>query len=381
MKNIAVIFGGNSVEHDISILTGLHAARHVENFHVHHVYLTRDNQMLTGGNIANIDAHINNKIKGKHCHFRDGKLYIKNKSIPIVSALNCCHGGVGENGELSAYLSVAGIPVTSSPHVSASIMQSKTQTREILQRNGFVQPKFVTFSRDEINPSAVQINDVLHTLIINQINFPVIVKPDTLGSSIGINVANNETELGNALEIAFKLDRAVIVEQFLQNIREINCSAMRVGNQIKVSECEQICTKKQFLDFDTKYLDAESGFIKKGKDENGKKLRKAPQGEDNADQKLFDEIKQMTARAYQLFGASGIVRADFIVVDNQIYLNEINTIPGFLSYHLWARAGIPYGVLINEAVTQSIHEFKNRNPEISSFKSDILVKNRQLAIN
>ena len=381
MKNIAVIFGGNSVAHDISILTGLHAARHIENYRVHYVYLTRENQMVTAGNVGNIDSHINKKVKGKPCHFANGNLVIKNRTIKIEAVLNCCHGGVGENGELAAYFAVANVPVTSCDHIPAATMQSKIKTREILREHDFIQPKFIALSCDEVNANAVQINEILHTLVVNQIEFPVIVKPDTLGSSIGISVAENETELGNALEVAFKLDKVVIVEEFLQNIREINCSAMRLGYQIETSECEEICTKKTFLDFDTKYLDAESGFIKKGKDEKGKKIKSVKSKGNENDQKIFDEIKEMTKRAYEIFGSSGIVRADFIVVNDKIYLNEINTIPGFLSYHLWARIGIPYGLLINNLVKQTLFDFGNKAPQTTSFDSDILIKNRSLVTN
>ena len=355
MKNIVVIFGGRSVEHDISILTGLHAAKHVEGYRVHYVYLTRENQMMTGENLSNPDCYTNEKLRAraKMCHFADGCLIIRRRTVKIKAILNCCHGGVGEGGELSAYLNVAKIPVTSCNHITAATLQSKARTREILSANGYRQPKWKC-----INTPTANI-DLL---------FPVIIKPDTLGSSIGISIANNETELDNALAIAFSLDKKVVVEEYLSDITEINCSAMRVGNEVIVSQCEEIHNKNKFFDFNTKYLDSGSGFIKKGKNTEA----------DAKKQKLFEKIRELTKKAYELFDARGVIRADFMISNGKIYLNEINTVPGFLAYHLWARTGIPYGVVIDGLIKQAVKDFHNQNTFVTTFQSDILKKNRGL---
>lgn len=349
MKNIAVIFGGRSVEHDISILTGLHAVKHIDNYRVHYVYLTRDNQMLAGDALADIEGYITGKQKVRHCHFACGCLYIKKRAVKIDAVLNCCHGGVGENGELAAYLAIAGVPITSSGYIAAADMQSKTRTREILTAAGFKQPKYA---------AVTSVNDTL------SLDFPVIVKPDSLGSSIGITVAHNEAELRDALRLAFTLDKKVIVEQFLSDIREVNCSAMRVNGEIKISACEEINKKSEFFDFDSKYLDSGSGFIKKGKQDKPKKDH--------------TEIQSLTKKAYELFNARGVIRADFIIAKGKIYLNEINTVPGFLAYHLWARAGVPYGVVIDGLVKQAVVDATSRSEQITIFKSEILAKNRGL---
>jgi len=354
MKNVAIIYGGRSVEHDISILTALHAKKHVsEDVNVILVYLTRENKMVVGRCLENIDFYIDGKGRVKDCWFRDSKLFIGKRSAKIDVVINCCHGGVGERGEVAAMLNVSGIPITSSNFFAAGKMMSKTATRDILLKNKFLQPKYSISGKN--------------------ISFPVIVKPDGLGSSIGINIANNEEELKSAIELALNLDNKVIVEEYLQNAMEINCSAFRLKEKIWVSECEVVNEDNEGLfDFATKYLNSGSGFIKKsGKDE--------PEIDEKLN-KVFDEIKKQTQNAYEIFNASGVVRADFLVVGYperpRIYLNEINTVPGFLSYHMWMRAGIPYTALLDMVIKQAISELKME--KITVYKSDILEKNRKL---
>ena len=354
------------MEHDISILTGLHAAQHTQNFRVHCVYLTRDNQMLTGAALSNIDLHISGKIKGKPCRFSDGNLYIKNHAVKIDGVLNCCHGGIGENGELAAYLEIAGVPVTSCGYVAAADAQSKTRTRQILSAAGLPQPLY---------KSAAASDDLVKIIEELKFEFPVIVKPDTLGSSIGISIARNENELKEALSLAFSLDKNAIIEEFFADIREINCSAMRISDEIKVSKCEEIKNKSEFFGFSDKYLNPSSGFIKKGKT-NRKNLKTA---EDAQNEKIFNEIQRLAEQVYKIFNASGLIRVDFMLAGEKIYVNEINTVPGFLSYHLWAKSGIPYGVVINALIRQAVKDAESdANRKQTEFKSDILQKNRGL---
>lgn len=353
IKNIAVIFGGRSVEHDVSILTGLHAATHIENAKVYYVYLSRDNKMSTGAGLANIDYYLKSTKRGRRCWFADGCLCKWGRKVEIDAVLNCCHGGVGENGELAGYFKVAGIPVTSCDYISAAALQSKIRTREVLTAAGFRQPKYIAVEKQEVG-----------NFSLKDIDFPVIVKPDTLGSSIGISIARTIEELSAALELVFQMDTRAIVEEFFENITEVNCAAMRAMGEVRVSACEQIETKREFLDYESKYLDATSGFVKKGKEPG--------------EEKDFAEIKELTARAYELFGAGGVVRTDFIIANDLVYLNEINTIPGFMAYHLWARAGFQYALVLELLIKQAIAESEEARVLKTIFKSDILAKNKGL---
>jgi len=374
--NIVIIYGGKSVEHDVSILTALHATKHImDDAKVHLVYLTRDNKFLVGRGLSNIDFY--SRYYDTHTTTKNvQEAFFRNKSVykrggirgeshisKIDCVLNCCHGGVGENGDLAAFFRILGIPITSSPPFSAQKMMSKSHTRQLFTTHKFPQPKFVILTKNS--------TDI-------DLPLPLIIKPDTLGSSIGINIAQTPEELKSALDLASALDNTIIVEQFLENATEINCSAFFHNNKIHVSPCELIDKKNPLLDFENKYLDG-GNFIPK------KSNTKSALQEEPADpklEKLFNKIQKITEQAYRIFGASGVVRFDFLITDvndfkkTKIYLNEANSVPGFLSYHLWHRDGIPYGLLIDMLVKQAIAD--NKKELVTTFQSDILAKNRGL---
>ena len=338
MRKIAIIFGGKSVEHEVSILTGLHAAKNVlEGVKVQLVYLDRDNKMWQAKSLDRLRAK-------------------KLKKVDADVVLNCCHGGVGEAGELAAMLEVMGIPVTSSGVVAAKKMMSKAESRKILSENkAFIQPQYVVLS-------CIGMTDILQDIVV--------VKPDTLGSSIGVSVARDSAELRSAIELALSFDERVIVEEFLEGAVEVNCAAFRLGEDIIVSECEVIGDSMSgILGFSDKYLGEVPQFIIK------KKTVEVPNPKY---EKLFEQIKSLTRQAYELFEADGVVRCDFLVVGDKIYLNELNSVPGFLAYHLFMRAGIPYGVLIDMVCRQAIDKFKSRQNKVTKFQSNILENNRAL---
>jgi len=328
---IAIVFGGRSVEHEVSILTGLHAAKHVIEPHkLKLVYLTRKNKFVIGK--RNLDFYMRE-------HRGSKKLPKCLLSADVV--LNCCHGGVGEGGSLAGMLGVLGISHTGCNSIVAAQLMSKTMTRRILCEFGFDQPKY--------NQS--------------DIVFPVIIKPDKLGSSIGISIAKNKEELKAAIELALTLDENYIVEEYLQNATEINCSAFFYGDKVWTSKV-QVMEKDEILSFDKKYLENSGGFGKKGKLDS---VEEHP---------LQNEIQRLTEEAYKLFGMSGVIRADFLVVEDKIYLNEVNTVPGFLCYPMWIASGVPYGVLIDMLVTQARD---TKEPKlVTSYQSNVLETNRVL---
>jgi len=344
VKNLAIVlvFGGRSVEHDVSILTGLHAARHVlEGTRVYLVYMDRDNRFWLAKNLDRLSHR-------RWCWAR-----MRDK-VDVV--LNCCHGGVGEAGELAALLKVYGIPFTSSEPESASKMMSKSTTRSVI--DGSSLPTISWKSMRDIPQDIVGISDIL----------PQIVKPDLLGSSIGVSVIRDVAQFEPAVQLAMSFGRMVVVERFLEGAVEVNCAAFRCGSEVLTSECEEVSSMSdKLLTFNDKYLGPAPQF--KGK---SGKVNTHP---------LSDKIKELTRKAYELFGASGIVRCDFLIHEGEIYLNEINSVPGFLSYHLFLRAGIPYGMLIDMVCRQAISDFRAKQDFVTEFSSSILEINRSLVDN
>ena len=344
MQNLVVIFGGKSTEHDVSILTGLHLAKHItDDYRVSLVYLTHENRFVVGS------RKIDDYISGKAAKFKPFKNWDK-----VDCVINCCHGGAGEDGTLAAFMQLHQIPMTSCDMVSAWQQQSKIATREILTRAGFAQPRFQVLRSLEIDKIKLQL--------------PVVVKPDLQGSSIGVAVAHNQEELFEAVKTALTFGESVIVEEYISDMREVNVAVMRHNGKIVTSALEMVGSQK-FFSFEEKYFNADSGFVKK----NG------ISADDEFLQTIAPKVKMLAMQAYQLFNSRGVVRSDFMIKGNQIILNENNTVPGFMAYHLWLKEHIPYGVVIDNMVQDAIAAQKNQH-YTTRFDSEILSKNRQLVV-
>ncbi|MBO4823022.1 MAG: ATP-grasp domain-containing protein [Clostridia bacterium] len=345
MLKIGVIYGGKSTEHDISILTGLHLAKHVtEDYQVVLIYLTHDNRAVVGS------RKIDDYITGKAAKAREFRSWKK-----LACVINCCHGGMGENGTLAAVLNFQQIPITSCGAAAGWLQQSKIATREILTAAGFTQPRFQILTANEVDSVKLPL--------------PVVVKPEMQGSSIGITVAHNQKELKDALSTALTLDARVIVEEYIADMREVNVAVMRENGRIVTSALEVVGGEK-FFSFNEKYFNMDSGFVKKS--------GRTP--DDDFLSQIETQVKDLAQRAYQLFNDDGVVRVDFMVQGDKVILNEINTVPGFMAYHLWLKAKVPYGVVIDNMVQDAITRQQKKQQFVTRFDSEILRKNRQLVV-
>jgi D-alanine-D-alanine ligase len=367
MYKVVVIYGGKSPEHDVSVLTALHLVKHItDGYRVRPVYITRENRFVFGS--GNIDDYISGKAsKAAECRFANGALYkcgvLGRKVMNVDCVINCCHGGAGESGELAALMKIAGIPMTGCGTISAYNQQSKTETRKILTAHGFVQPKFVAILKFEYD----YLNERVAELV--KLPFPVIVKPNMLGSSIGISAARTREELVDALHLAFTCCGEAIVEEFIEDMKEVNIAVMRHKGELIVSGAETVGSGQVFS-FEEKYLNPSGGFIKKSA---------AEAEEDLFLQKVVPQVAKLAKSAYEIFGSGGMVRTDCMVKGDKIILNENNTVPGFMAYHLWLRAGVPYGVVIDNMVREAMDK-ANESALITEFSSDILQRNKQLVV-
>lgn len=344
MQNIAVVFGGQSTEHDVSILTGLHLAQHVtDDYHVILVYLTKNNRFVYGS--RKIDDYISGKA---------GRARLFKRWDKIACVVNCCHGGAGEDGTLAAVLKFYNLPVTSCDPLAAWQQQSKIATREKLTAAGFKQPRFQVFT--DLALSSLKLP------------LPVVVKSDLQGSSIGVAVAHNQDELRTAIKTALALGSRVIVEELITEMQEVNIAVMRSNGKIITSGLELV-GKQQFFSFADKYYNTDSGFIKKG----------TVTPDTVYLNKIAPQVEKLAVAAYQLFASRGVVRTDFMVSGEQIILNENNTVPGFMAYHLWLKKGIPYGVVIDDMIKDAINQHQKQH-FITEYQSEILRKNRQLVL-
>ena len=330
MKNVLVFFGGKSCEHDISIITGVLSVNSIDKqlFNAIPVYVDKNGEWFSGDCLKDIEWYKDNdvnKSKLNKVSFISGSdvLYAvtKNKIKPlykIAVALNCMHGVNGEDGSLSGLMKLQNIPFSSPDIFASSFAIDKDFTKIVLSGLNVDKLPYVRIFK---NSYYLKKQSVVK-MIEKKFGYPVIIKPSTLGSSIGIAVAKTGESLQNCLDNAFKYDEKVIVEKALENFKEINCAAYRDNDKIIVSECEEPITSSEILSFKDKYLGSKGGSVKKFPAEIPESIR--------------SKIRSITEKIYRKADFNGVIRIDYILSNNRIYLNEVNTVPGSLAYYLFS---------------------------------------------
>ncbi|MDE7087782.1 MAG: ATP-grasp domain-containing protein, partial [Clostridia bacterium] len=246
------------------------------------------------------------------CGFANGGVVFFNRkgkperAVGVSCVLNCCHGGAGEGGGVAGLCQIIGVPFASAGLYESAAFMDKFLTKLTLQSLGAKTAKYA-YSRDIAG--AIEGAKAL--------GYPVIVKPATLGSSIGIAKCSDEEELKRALDTAFQLDGGVLIEEYLPDRREINCAAYASGGKVITSPLEEAISPGDVLSYDDKYCGG------------GKRVFPA-----ELDEKTAEHIKSETERVYFALNMRGIVRFDFIISRGEIYISEINTVPGSLSQYL-----------------------------------------------
>ena len=317
MPNVAVFFGGRSSEAEISVITGMYAVNLLRGtrYRVLPVYLPPDGGMLLGKWKQVSDfAH---PVRGtpvtlcRGCLVREGG---RRPSERIDVALNCCHGGMGEDGTLAALLAWNAV-VSASPGVAESAVFMDKRLTQLALRGLDIPaaPAFgVTEEEYAASPDAVCAQTAAF-------GYPVVVKPARLGSSIGLSVAHGEEELRQAFSLAFRLDDGALVERYFPGKRDINCAACRLQGEVRVSACEEVFSGGELLSYAEKY-------------ERGRGSA-CPADLPEA---AAARICSCTRRLYEAFGMRGVVRADYLLVGEGVYFNELNTVPGSLAGYLFA---------------------------------------------
>ena len=348
MKNIIVLFGGKSCEHDISVITGVLTVNSInaELFNVIPIYITNNGVWYTGNALKDISFYKTKNLKlltnvtltvGSDILYSVKKNKLK-KISKIDCAVNCCHGKIGEDGNLYGVINASGIGMVGSPCFSSALSMDKEYTKIVLSGLKVDKLQCFTVKKDSFY---LDRNLALNNAEEN-IGFPMIVKPCNLGSSIGIKVVTNKEELTEGLIKAFKYDGKVIIEKYLSEFREINCACYSVGGKVVVSECEEPTVKNQILSFKDKY---QSGSVEMGVD------KKFPA---DIPKKVSDKIKNTTKTVYEKCGFSGIIRVDYLLSNDKIYLNEINSIPGSMAYYLFTDTLKGFSNILTELILDAM---------------------------
>lgn len=367
-NNIVVLFGSKSCEHDISVITAVQLMNNIstEKYNILPVYITKQGKMIFNNKFRKIDIFKKNIPKKCQVLFKNGWLYRRNllgmfvKFKKVFSAVLCFHGKNGEDGTIQGLLESENIPYTSSGVLSSALTLNKKHTKEILKVNNFKITNFVTVSKSE------KFELVQEKLKKNNLDFPVVVKPNCLGSSIGISKAENKEELYSALQTAFVYDSEVIIEECVTDLKEFNCACFKYKDKLLASEVEQPINRNEILTFVDKYLSNKKGT--KGM----KSLNRICPA--RIGKKLRDKIIETTKQVYETFDCDGVVRVDFMFCakTKQLYVNELNSIPGSMAFYLFEKMGINYSQLIDMIINQSQIKFQNKQKENTIFESSVL---------
>lgn len=358
MLNVMVVFGGKSVEHDISIITGVLTTNTLDGvFNAIPVYISKNGDWYYGENLKSLYFFKNENLKKcKKAGFVLGQPYLyelkKGKmkgGIKIDCVINCTHGVNGEDGMVAGVVQSLNIPFASPDGFCSAFSMDKERTKILLKGLKIKSLPYATLKKEEVEKNS----EVLEC--VKKLGFPVIIKPANLGSSIGIGVAKDKAGLLEKLSEAFTYDNKVIAEKALSGFTEINCAVCFDGENTLVSECERPINGNDVLTFADKYQKSvEREFPAK------------------IDKTLSDKIKKISQTIYEKCGFRGIIRIDFLVTGDEVYVNEINSVPGSLAYYLFCDTFSDFVLLLEKIIKNAINEHKNSEKKLYKFSSDVL---------
>ena len=365
--NVAVIFGGESCEHDISIITGVQLINNMNNYlyNVIPIYINKDGKWCTGDGLKDIDNFPNNLGKLNMCTFIPNSdcLYVKTKFgklkkyIKIDACILCLHGLRGEDGVVAGIVESSKIPYTSSSICASSVCMDKVVFKYFAKGLGINVVDGIEITESDYYYRKEYIDNSVVDL-----GYPLIVKPSRQGSSIGISVCENDNELENALNLAFKYDKSVLVEKFMEIKKEVNVAMFDNKGEYVLSNTEEPLTSDKFLNFDNKYRQNSGGF------ETIKRV--VPAGISDEQHRL---IVEMASNVYSKLKMFGVVRFDFLITqDDKVYLNEVNTIPGSMANYLFDKQKYPYSKLIELWLSNAVFRKNKEGEVLFTLDTDVL---------
>jgi D-alanine-D-alanine ligase len=386
MKTVAVIFGGRTAEHDVSIVTALASIikplELTHKFQVEAVYIAKDGTWYWDSKLKDIKLFSSGTIEDFLHHatpasvqFDGGMTLMKGsglagrkKHCKVDIVFPSMHGTYGEDGSLMGLLDMANVPYVGCGMRASAIAMDKVLSKQIAQAAGIAVTPFLAFTQKEVERDLASI---LKT-VKGKLKLPLFIKPAHLGSSIGMTRASNDTELRNGIELASHYDDKIIIEEAVINLVEVTLPIM--GNdELTPALLEQpLLNAEDFFDFDTKYM---GGGKKMGTSGGGKKgaqgYSKIPADLPKA---LYDEAQKTGLAVYKALGCSGIARVDMLIDMKQkrIYFNEVNPLPGSLYAHNWARAGISNVALVTKLVELGEARHKEQQALTTTFNTNFL---------
>lgn len=376
---LGVIFGGETVEHEVSIISALQAIKNLDStkYDIVPIYIAKDRTWYTGHMLDEISFFKdfdNNKKFAKRVTLckKDNKFYLqatnglfRHDITELDIILPVVHGNNVEDGTLAGYLDTIGIPYVGSHVLGAALGQDKVAMKQVMASENIPIVEYTWFFDNEYLEDKEKILKE-----IKKLGYPVVVKPATLGSSVGINFVKSEKDIEDAIDEAISYDTKIVVEKAVDNLLEVNSSVLGNYEYQRVSPLEEVMGLDEILSFADKYL---SNSKTKGTGSKGmaSTSRIVPA---RISDKLTHEIQETSKKVFRLLNLSGVCRIDYLIdkKTNKFYVNEPNTIPGSLSFYLWKEIGMSYTELLDEMISIAIKEYKNKSKKTRSFESNIL---------
>lgn len=377
---VGVLFGGDSVEHEVSIISALQAMENIdeEKYEIIPIYISKERHFYTGKCLRDMETfkYFNSMKRytkevtftkiGNTVYLQKIKGLFGRNVTDIDVAFPIVHGKGVEDGSLAGYLETLGLPVVGPNVLSAALGQDKVAFKEILKANNIKVTKYIWFYDYEYDQKKAELIKKAEEL-----KYPLIIKPASLGSTIGITVAHNREELEKSIEEAFEYEKKILIEEMIPNLLELNCAVLGNYEYMETSLIAKMKMRHEVLTFEDKYLG------------NGKKSSKTSKGgmsnsEFEVPAKISNEmtnkIYKISKDVYKALNLKGVCRIDYLVNEktNEIYVNEPNTIPGSLAFYLYKPKGKEYKDLTDELIKTAIKDYKHEKQKTSSFSSNIL---------
>ena len=379
-KTLLVAFGGASPEHEVSVITAhqaIAALEPVQEFQIKPLYITKTGRWLTGQPLLDLKNFEDLKTLEQQCTpctFSQNEfgltvlleqkksLFSKHTEVPLFAVLCAFHGSNGENGSFQGVCEMYNLPYTGSGVMGSSVGMDKVAAKSICRDNGIPVVDGVDFfEQGWIDHQSAIIEK------IEQLSYPVIVKPVHLGSSIGVEIVKNRDEFIKSVETAFRYDSHILTEKVISPLMEINCSVLGGSFEQKTSVCERPLGKEELLSFQDKYMSDDEA---KGMSSADRVIPADIPGE------LSELIRETSQKIFKILSCSGLARLDFLVNADtrKVYFNEINTIPGSFSFYLWKESGLSFKELLLELIELAIKEHQLKSRRIQSYETNLLSK-------
>lgn len=372
---VAVIFGGKSPEHEVSIITAVQAmASMPADYDVIPIYVSKTGELFSGDKLKSIDTYKNMPLLEQMAErvalpsspatitlTPTSQSFFKKTGKPFDIIFPCFHGGVGEGGWIQGLAEFYGIPLVGTGLTGAALGMDKVAMKTAFDGANIKQAPYIWFYRNDWYAKQATFVKEIET----HLKYPIFVKPSRGGSSIGTTCAKSTKELIRAIDLASAMDTRIVVEEGITGAREINISIIgNAGTDLECSVCEEVFHEgSEFLDFKDKYLGS-------GKSEGMASTQRVVPAK--IDKALSDKIQEIGKLVFNLFDCSGLVRLDFLVKGKHVYCIEINTIPGSLSFYLWDKSGYPYPKLLDHLIQLAMEKHEAVKKNLTDFASPIL---------